>query len=200
MDWPPTIWRELMQQKMQRKQTMTFGVAVLLATLAATPLLAQTQPAQSDPMITAVKMGASVVRLSLTKAAAQMSEEDYAFKATPDVRSFGQILAHVADNNYMNCAVVKGEAPPVRDVEKTRKTRADIQRALSESFAYCDGAYAVMTDDKAKAMINLGGMQMPTLALLMYLTAHHSLHYGNVITYMRLRGQVPSSMQPPPQK
>lgn len=185
---------------MQQKLTTRIGAGMLLATLAATPLLAQTLPAQSDPMVTAVKLGASVVRLSLTKAAAQMSEEDYAFKATPEVRSFGQILAHVADNNYLNCAVVKGEAAPVRNVERTSKYKADIQRALSESFAYCDGAYAAMTDDKAKSMINLGGMQMPTLAVLMFLTAHHSLHYGNAITYMRLRGQVPSSMQPPPEE
>jgi uncharacterized damage-inducible protein DinB len=180
-------------------KTKTFGVAVILAGLAATPLLAQTAPGQPDPLIAALQEAASFVRDVLTKAADQMSEEDYAFKPTPEVRSFGQLLAHVADANYLFCSAAKGEKRPVRDIEKTRTTRADIQKALSDSFAYCDEAHAAVTDAKAKMLVEFMGKPRPILAVLMFRTHHSVLHYGNVVTYMRLRGKVPPSTAKEPQ-
>lgn len=182
------------------RKTKTFGAAALLAALAATPLLAQAEPGQPDPLIASVQDAAGFVKDMFTKAAEQMSEEDYAFKPTPEVRSFGQLLAHVADSNYWFCSAAKGEKRPVGDVEKTKTTRADIQKALSESFAYCDGAYAPMTDAKAKTMIEFMGKPRPTLAVLIFRTHHTVEHYGNVVTYMRLRGKVPPSTQPQPKE
>lgn len=155
---------------------------------------------EPDPMIASVQDGASYVREMLTKAADQMSEEDYAFKPTPEVRSLGQLLAHVADANYGFCSAVKREKAPVSGVEKTKTTRDDIQKALSESFAYCDGAYADMTDAKAKTMVEFMGKARPALAVLNFRNYHSLLHYGNVITYMRLRGKVPPSTEPAPKK
>ncbi len=172
----------------------TFGVAAILTALVATPLLAQTQPGQPDPMIASIQGAAKHVRDVFTKAAEQMSEADYAFKPTPEVRSFGQILAHVADNNYEFCSTATGEMAPVSDIEKTKTTRADIQKALAESFDYCDRAYAEMTDDAtAKIMKEFMGKPRPALAVLNYGNYHSLLHWGNVITYMRLRGKVPPS-------
>jgi uncharacterized damage-inducible protein DinB len=160
----------------------------------------KTEPAQPDPLIASVQDGASYVREMLTKAAEQMSEEDYAFKPTPEVRSFGQLLAHVADADYGFCSAVKGERAPVSAVEKTKTTRADIQKALSEAFAYCAGAYEGMTDAKAKTMVEFRGKPRPALAVLIFRTYHSLLHYGNVVTYMRLRGKVPPSTEPGPKK
>ena len=122
-----------------------------------------------------------------------MSEADYAFKPTPEVRSYGQILAHVADLNYLFCANATGAEPPVRDVEKTKTSRADIQQAVSASFAYCDAVYAGMTVATTGKMVKLMGSPMPALTVLIFRTHHLSLHYGNVATYMRLRGKVPPS-------
>lgn len=182
------------------KKTKTFGVAAILATLtlAAAPLPAQTEPAQPDPLIAAAVEAAGYVKDVLTKAAEQMSEEDYAFKPTPEVRSFGQLLAHVAGSNYWFCSTVKGEKQPVSGIEKTKTTKADIQKALADSFAYCDGAYAAMTDAKARTMIDFMGKPRPALAVLIFGTHHNIEHYGNVITYMRLRGKVPPSSQAQP--
>ena len=185
-----------MSRKMQ-----TFGVAAMLATLtlATAPLAAQAAATEPDPLIGSAADAAGFFKDMFTKAAEQMSEEDYAFKPTPEVRSFGQILAHVADSNYWFCASVKGEKPRADDLEKTKTTRADIQKALAESFAYCDGAYAGMTEAKAKTMLPFRGKPRPALALLLFRTHHAALHYGNVITYMRLRGKVPPSSQVEPE-
>jgi uncharacterized damage-inducible protein DinB len=160
----------------------------------------KTEPSQRDPLIASVQDGASYVRDMFTKAADRMSEEDYAFKPTPEVRSFGQLLAHVADANYGFCSTIKGEKAPVVAVEKTRTTRADIQKALSESFLYCEGAYTGLTDAKVKTMVEFRGKPRPAGAVLTFWTYHSLLHYGNVITYMRLRGKVPPSTEPGPKK
>ncbi|HEX5760316.1 MAG TPA: DinB family protein [Thermoanaerobaculia bacterium] len=179
------------------RKTKTYGIAAILATLAAAPLPAQTEPGQPDPLIGSAAEAAGYIKDVFTRAAEQMSEEDYAFKPTPEVRSFGQLLAHVADSNYWFCAAVKGEKPPASGLEKTKTTKADIQKALAESFAYCDGAYAAMTDAKARTMVEFMGKPRPALSILIFRTHHGALHYGNVVTYMRLRGKVPPTSQSP---
>src|SRR5947209_1212134 len=108
----------------------TLAVAVILTTLVAAPLLSQSKPqaAQLDSLIVAARDAAIHSREMYTKAADQMSEEDYAFRPTPEVRTFGQVLAHVADANYDFCSIAKGEKrPPVGELEKTKITRAEIQ-------------------------------------------------------------------------
>jgi len=43
-----------------------------------------------------------------------MSDADSAYRPTPEVRSFGQLLAHVTDLNHLFCAAATGEQPPAR--------------------------------------------------------------------------------------
>lgn len=174
------------------RYTITVAVPLLLASFAGSPLLAQAPATPPDPFISAVTMGNVFLRHQVTTAASQMSEEDYAFRPTPEVRTFGQLVAHIADSNYLMCSEANGEAtPPVRHIEKTRTTRAEIDTALAESFTYCAGVYATMTDAKAKSIVQFGKSRLPALAVLMFQSMHNSLHYGNVITYLRLRGKVP---------
>ena len=89
----------------------------MLVAVVAAPLGAQTEQPQSDPMIASIQDAARHVRSVFLKAVEQMSEEDYAFRPTPEVRTFGQILAHVAGNNYWFCATAMGEKSPVSDLE-----------------------------------------------------------------------------------
>lgn len=180
---PPTSDPEFMQE-------------VAGSSPAVTHLLAQAGPGRPDPMITSVQDAAGYIQDMFTKAADQLSEDDYTFKLTPGIRSFGQLLAHVADSNYMFCSLAKGEMAPVGNVEKTKTTKAEIQKALAESFVYCDGVYAGMTEAKAKTMAEFRGKPRSVLALLTFRHYHSMLHYGNVVTYMRLRGKVPPASQP----
>lgn len=175
------------------KTMKTIGIAAVLTALVATPLLAQT-PDQPDPMTASLQEAARHVRSVFTQAAEEMSEEDYAFKPTPEVRSFGQVLAHVADTNYWFCSTVNREMSPVSKIENTKTTRADIQTALTESFEYCEAAYAAMADTaRAKTMVEFMGKPRPAMVVLNFRTYHSLLHWGNAITYMRLRGKVPPS-------
>src|SRR2546430_12688318 len=90
-----------------------------------------------------------------------MPEENYNFKPTDAVRSYGQIVGHVADAQYMFCSVALGEKNPGLKIEQTKTTKADLVAALKEAVAYCDKAYDSMTDASGSQMVKLFDMDLP---------------------------------------
>ena len=174
------------------KTARVAAAALVAIALAAAPLGAQ----DNANMITATKGQFDMVKGYITKAAEQVTEANYAFKATPEVRSFGQLIGHVADSNYMICGAAAGEKAP-GGIEKSATTKAALQKGLAESFAYCDRVFAGMTGGitKSEELVSFFGNKQPRLAVLAFNTAHDFEHYGNIITYMRLKGMVPPSSQ-----
>ena len=168
-----------------------------LATLLCITVLASASTALAqDPMTPAAKSMLGLIKGNVVKAAEQMSEENYAFKPTPDVRSFGQLIGHVANANYMICSNASGAAnPSTSDIEKTKTSKADLTKAVAESFAFCEAQFDALTPAKAAEVIDVFGMKMPRLNALQFNTAHDFEHYGNIVTYMRLKGMVPPSSQ-----
>jgi len=127
-------------------------------------------------------------------AAEAMPEANYSFKPTPEVRSFGQLIGHIANANYMFCSTATGEkSPNAEDFEKVAD-KAALVAAVKASFDYCTKAHG-MTDAKGVESISLFGMDMNRLGVLAFNTAHDYEHYGNIVTYMRLKGLVPPSSQ-----
>ena len=176
-----------------------FAVVTAIAlALTATTAAAQAPAGDADAVITAARNASGYVERMHTMAADQMTDEDFAFRPTPDVRSFGELIGHVADSNFQFCAAAKGETAPVTGIEKKEKTRAGLQKALAESFAYCNAVYTELTPESARIPRQLHGRKMEVLPILIYRTHHLTLHYGNVITYMRLRGRIPPSSQNSP--
>jgi uncharacterized damage-inducible protein DinB len=151
----------------------------------------------ADAITAGTKAVYDMVKGYVTASAAAAPEAVYAFKPTPEVRSFGQIIGHVADANYMICSAAAAEKSPAGgDVEKTKTSKADLVKALGESFAYCDTVYARMNDTSGAETVKfmLGG-DMAKLSILAFNTAHDFEHYGNLVTYMRLNKMVPPSSQ-----
>jgi len=136
----------------------------------------------------------------LLRSAEKMPEENYTFKPTDAVRSYGQILGHVADAQYLFCSIALGETNPAPKIEQTKTSRADLIAALKEAFAYCDKAYDGMTDASATQMVKLFGNDAPKLGVLTVNNMHNLEHYGNLVTYMRLKNIVPPSSEPKPQQ
>jgi uncharacterized damage-inducible protein DinB len=130
------------------------------------------------------------------KSAEMMPEADYSFKPAPTVRSFGQMLGHVAGAEYMFCAAALGEAPKAEDdIEKTVTSKEGLVAALKAAATYCGRAYS-MTDAQATGMTKLfGGDQSKYFALILN-AAHVGEHYGNLVTYLRIKNMVPPSSQP----
>lgn len=150
----------------------------------------------ANPLSTSTKGLYTMAKTNLTRAAEKMPEENYAFKPTPDVRSFGQLVGHVADANGMFCSAVLGMPSPVKGVEKEKTSKADLVKALNDSFAFCDKAYDSMTDADAATMTKFFGSERPKLNVLNFNVVHDYEHYGNIVTYLRLKGIVPPSSEP----
>ena len=153
--------------------------------------------AGANPISQAVKSVWEGARRNLAESADQMPEADYAFKPTESVRTFGAILAHVAGANYVFCAAARGQKPPYEEdaFEKSAKTKAEIVKALKDSLAYCDAAYNALTDRTAAESITMPfsmGTQARASALIRN-SGHLEEHYGNLVTYFRIKGMVPPS-------
>ena len=159
----------------------------------------QTPAAPPANPITASEKGFySFVSNAVVGAAQKMPEENYSFKPTPEVRSFGQLVGHVADASYMFCSQVMGEANPAKDIEKTKTSKADLVAALKDGVAYCNKAFDSMTDAKGSQMVKFFNYDLAKLTLLSINTAHADEHYGNMVTYLRLKGIVPPTSENQP--
>jgi len=150
--------------------------------------------AQDNPLSAELKRAHTTIKNYVVKSAEKMPEENYSFKPTPEVRSFGQILGHVADAEYFFCSTAKGESKQT-DIEKTKTSKADLVAAIKEAYAYCDTAYDSLTDAKAMEMLKASRGQRSRLSTLWTNTAHSDEHYGNLVTYMRIKGIVPPSSE-----
>jgi uncharacterized damage-inducible protein DinB len=162
----------------------------------ATKTQAQSQTSQVAPLITFNKFVYSGVKGILLRSAEKMPEENYSFKPTDAVRSYGQIIGHVADAQYLFCSIALGEKNPSPNIEQTKTSKADLIAALKDSFSYCDKAYDGMTDVSATQMVQMFGGDTPKLGVLNVNNMHSIEHYGNLVTYMRLKNIVPPTSEP----
>ena len=160
-------------------------------------------PAAPANPITASEKGVySFVSTAVVGAAEKMPEENYSFKPTPDVRAFGQLVGHVADANYMFCSQATGDANPSQgSIEKTKTSKADLVAALKDAVAYCNKAFDAMTDAKGGETVQFHAFHLAKLTMFSLNTAHTDEHYGNMVTYLRIKGIVPptSESRPPAQ-
>jgi uncharacterized damage-inducible protein DinB len=174
-------------------------IVLLLPFVLATPAVAQ-QAASASPTfaVSAAKFMWEMMTNNIAKSAEQMPEADYSFRPTQSVRTFGQLIGHVAGAQTMICAAALGEKGGGEDdIEKTVTTKASLIAALKTSTEFCQRAYA-QTDAASAAPTTLFGMTMPRLNALVLNTAHNAEHYGNIVTYLRVKGMVPPSSQPQP--
>ena len=181
-----------------------FGVCCLMAVpfvlygQEKAPAAAAAAAAPANPITVSEKGLYSFVSGAVVGAAQKMPEENYSFKPTPEVRSFGQLVGHVADASVMFCSQASGETVTPKNIEKTKTSKADLVAALKEGVAYCNKAFDSMTDAKGSEMIKLFGFNLARLSVFSLNTAHTDEHYGNMVTYMRLKGIVPPTSENAP--
>lgn len=176
----------------------TLGICTTLTLSLGTPAFAHAQGA--NLVAAAITDAWNGAKRNMRDSAIQMPEDGYGFKPVDTVRTFGQMLAHVTGANYVYCSAARGEKSPYGEdhFEKTLKSKADIVKALEQSLAYCDQAYAAATDARLAEMIDqpFGGGKGARAAALVGNTGHLQEHYGNLVTYFRIKGMVPPSSQP----
>jgi uncharacterized damage-inducible protein DinB len=166
---------------------------VLLATV---PLLLASGAAAQNAATKGIQGVYNIAKNYVLRSAEQVPEDKYSYKPVPAVRSFGAILAHLADSNNAFCATAGGKPTAEgSSIEQTTTKRADIIAKLKESYAACDAVYNATTDAGLVKTYPMFGQQMSVSGILTLNAAHNYEHYGNLVTYMRSLGMVPPSSQ-----
>ena len=184
--------------KGEQPHVRTATLVILASALSASALSAQTASmpapaAPGNPLIAEAKAAYTQIKNNLTAMAAKMPPEDYDFKPNPDIRTFGALIAHIADTQTRTCSALAGERKTGDAASKTAK--ADLVAALQASFNECDAAWNGATDANAFQMAGGGRMQRSRLGTLIGNTVHDNEEYGYGAVYMRLKGIVPPSTE-----
>ncbi len=139
------------------------------------------------------------IKRNLTEGAEKMPEADYNFNPNPkmaEMRTFGQLFGHVANSQFGQCATAKGVPNPNQGNDNEKKaTKAEFVKALADSFAFCDDAFASLTDATAVQMVTQGKNEIARGVVLSGLVAHGNEMYGTSNVYMRLKGLIPPSTE-----
>jgi hypothetical protein len=164
-----------------------------LPLLAAACALAQQPSGETTPSLAEeAKQAYSRVKTNILKAAEKMPESDYSFKATPEVRPFSELLAHVAGSQFRACSLLTGASPAAAP---SSPTKASLTAYLQASFDNCDKAYDSVTPANQGEWIGSGYMHHSRIGLLWYNATHLNEMYGTMSVYMRLKGLVPPSSE-----
>lgn len=175
-------------------------VCVIVAfVFGAGPALAQ-GPAQQGPVSLSMSLQRSygAIKTNLTLAAEKLSEADYGFKPSsmPEVRTFGQLFGHVANAQFNACSAARGVPNPNQGINNEQKTtRAEIIKALADSFAFCDPAFAALTEANGTEIVTQGRGQVARAAVLAGLVSHSNEMYGTAAVYLRAKNVVPPSTE-----
>ena len=179
---------------MKRLSCFLFG-AVLVASSAAA------QPPAPGPVGLAqgLQNAYNGLKRNVTESAEKMSDADYSSKPStmPEVRTFGQLWGHLAQAQFGQCAAAAGVPNPSqgKQLEQELKTKAEFVKALADSFAICDKAFAALTDQNATELIMQGRGQIARGALMANIIAHGNEMYGVSGVYLRAKNIVPPSTE-----
>ena len=146
---------------------------------------------QGNPFSADAKQSYTGIKNNLVRAAEAMPEDDYSYRTVAPVRTYGEMVGHVADIQMMLCSLASGEEKKSDSAGKTSK--ADLVAALKASFDYCDSVYNSMTDSKGAEKVKMFGRDMTRLGVLNFNIAHDNEMYGTMAAYLRIKGVVPPS-------
>ncbi len=179
---------------------MRMFAATLLVLLTADVSAQTPRPPQTMAMF--LQGQYATLKRNLTGAAEKMPAEHFSFRPTPEVRTYSELFAHTIDTQIFFCNLVKGGTNPIagKNLEKTVTDKAGVVQMVKDGFAYCDDVFASLSDEKLATMIVVGTApntrQTASGTQLTMVVVHGNEHYGNIVTYMRMKGIVPPSSAP----
>jgi uncharacterized damage-inducible protein DinB len=170
---------------------------VLALSLVAASMGAQVQQGSvvSGPGVAAAKANWMDAHNYIERSAQMLPDSLFSWSPIAGVRTFAQLFGHIAGSEMMFCADVTGDKAKEEDaIEKTATTKTALVAALKEAATYCQKAYS-MTDAQAAGTMQLFGRERTKVFALVSNATHDWEHYGNLVTYLRMKGMVPPSSQ-----
>ncbi len=178
---------------------MTASCMMLITSIAQ----AQSAAATADPQAQSLKQFYNFNKRVILASAEKMPAEHYGFKPSPEIRSYAELAAHVADGNYLTCAPARGESNPQKEIqhtEKTARTKDEVIKSLKASYDYCDAVFGGLTEATLKETYKQGERTLPKASMITLNIYHGGEHYGNMVVYLRMKGITPPSSEPAPQQ
>jgi len=129
-----------------------------------------------------------------------MPEDGYAFKPTPEIRSFAQQMLHLADANYLFASSASGKPNSLgvtlakHDVLQTTsaETKDAVTKAVMESYDFAISTLQAMTPEQLQETIKFGSKTTITRSGLYGKGFEHQTHHrGQTTIYLRLKGVTP---------
>jgi uncharacterized damage-inducible protein DinB len=150
----------------------------------------------ANPLTANAKIQFGALTGFVLRSAEKVPEDLYPFRATPEVRSMGELFGHIADALFGMCSTAAGSKPPRTGIEKAVAAKPALVAALKEGVSYCNTVFDGMTDQKGVEAVPFYFGPTPRLSVLYFAVTHTYEHYGNLVTYMRLKNIVPPSSEP----
>ena len=151
--------------------------------------------AQANPLTANAKVQLGALTGLVIRSAEKVPENLYSFRATPEVRSMGELFGHIADALFSMCSTAAGTKSTRAAIEKNVTAKPQLVAALKEGVAYCNTVFDGMTDHKGTETVPFYFGPTPRLSVLYFAVTHTYEHYGNLVTYMRLNKIVPPSSE-----
>ena len=143
------------------------------------PGFGQSTPPKAPDVSADVRNGFNEVNGWVMQAAEMVPADKYSYKPVDTVRTFGQLIAHIANSYNYFCANAAGNKVEWSEaVEKGKTDKDTLLPKLKEAVGRCNTAYGSSNAQFRQLLMNVG---------------HTNLHYGNIITYMRMMGLKPPS-------
>ncbi|OLE85627.1 MAG: hypothetical protein AUF76_00160 [Acidobacteria bacterium 13_1_20CM_2_65_9] len=184
---------------MKRVTCLVSAAVLILAAAAFAQPPGGGQGGQRIGLATSLQRGYNAFKTNFTQAAEKMPDADYGFKpgSTPEARTYTAVIAHIAQTQFAQCSGVKGVPNPMqgKNLEQELKTKADVTKALADSFALCDDLFAQVTDANATEMIKAGMNEVTRAAALYGVIVHGNEMYGTAAVYLRSKNLVPPSTE-----
>jgi len=174
-------------------------VVALFATVAYSQAPGGQMQGQKIGLATSLQRGYNGFKTNFTAAAEKMPEADYTFKpgSTPEARTYAQVIAHIAQSQFGQCSGLKGVPNPMagKQLEQELKTKAEVTKALADSFALCDDLFSSLTDASATEMVKAGQNEQTRAASLYGVIVHGNEMAGTAYVYLRSKNIVPPSTE-----
>jgi len=174
---------------------VTYFVSAAILLVGVTTYSQQPPAGQKIGLATSLQNGYAGIKRNFTAAADKMPEADYSFKpgSTPEARTYAQVIAHIAQSQFGQCSGLKGVPNPMagKQLEQELKTKAEVTKALADSYALCDDLFAQLTDASATEMVKAGANEVTRAAALYGLIVHGNEMAGTAYVYLRSKNLVP---------
>ena len=174
-------------------------LCTMLCLTVAVSALAQQKPAPTQTFPGYLQGQYATLKRNITGSAEKMPAEHFSFRPSPDVRTYAELFGHTMQAQFGYCSTVKGVPNPTtgKTLEKTVIDKAGVIQMVKDAFDYCDDVFAKLTNENALEMLTAGTppnqRQIARANQLTMLVVHGNEHYGNLVTYMRMKGIVPPS-------